>query len=118
MSDGPIRQGTEDDLSEYAPVAAFVDVVEANLIRVTEPVILGPNITGSFFGAVTGGSGYTTSGVFTATNNGPRSYGLNAGSLQQSANIIEINASRSSSIYGNSTTVQPNSLVLNYVIKY
>lgn len=31
---------------------------------------------------------------------------------------LKLNASNSSSIYGNSTTVQPKSLIFNYVIKY
>jgi hypothetical protein len=31
---------------------------------------------------------------------------------------LAIDASRSSSIYGNSSTVQPTSLVFNYIVKY
>ena len=31
---------------------------------------------------------------------------------------LSFNASRSSSIYGKRSTVQPNSLVFNYIIKY
>lgn len=37
---------------------------------------------------------------------------------QNPGNQIKINASRSSSIYGNSSTVQPPALTMRYIIKY
>lgn len=75
--------------------------------------VLLPNITGSkslrFIG-----DDYT--GAFYATD-----VDLNqiyTGSSIGSTGILHLDASRSSSIYGNSTTVQPKSLIFNYVIKY
>ena len=45
-----------------------------------------------------------------------------AGGMQSSntgtTQVISFNASRSSSIYGNSTTVQPPALTMRYIIKY
>ena len=34
------------------------------------------------------------------------------------SSLISFNTSRSNSIYGNSNTVQPPSVVMNYIIKY
>ena len=83
------------------------------------PVILGPNITGSIsnnesYGAVQG--------------NHPHFSGVNSicvgkdnaswqGAVSRTFDL-KFDASCSNSIYGNSTTVQPPALVLNYVIKY
>ena len=41
-----------------------------------------------------------------------------AGGYANNLQNIKIDASRSSSIYGNSTTVQPSSFIVNYFIKY
>jgi hypothetical protein len=76
-----------------------------------------PNITGSSF-------------IITVNPNRPSSLGCVDSSyvrdvwkLINGSSVIvwgdgQINASRSSSIYGDSTTVQPNSLIFNYIIKY
>ena len=82
---------------------------------VIPPVILGPNITGSVkmfnmnaLSRVTGAFDYVRDG---------------GGSIQSvdggiGYNIFNIDASRSSALYSTSETVQPSSLIFNYVIKY
>ena len=79
------------------------------------PVILGPNITGSvkaysmnLLSKVTGAFDYVRDG---------------GGSIQtvdggMGYNVFNFDASRSSALYSVSETVQPSSLVFNYVIKY
>lgn len=68
-----------------------------------------PNITGTFYrNAFIGSSGASQnsiSGAFTSTN--ANGYHAGGGGLDNSAGVITLNASRSSSIYGNSDTVQP-----------
>ena len=82
-----------------------------------EPVILGPNITGERpnFSAYAGNAG--TTGALTVTQPGG-TLASDGGSNNCRRSTLSFNASNSSSIYGNSTTVQPNALVLNYIIKY
>lgn len=63
-----------------------------------------PNITGTFSGIEGGNPAYLT-GVF--YNTGTR---VNGGSRGTDDAVIGFNASRSSSVYGNSTTVQPPSI--------
>ncbi len=58
-----------------------------------------------------------TSGAFTAGNVKKLSSDITSGSSDTEFDLSFI-ASLSSSIYGNSTTVQPLSLILNYIIKY
>ena len=79
-----------------------------------------PNITGnaSFGGSV--GSLYSdlpdsASGVFYANL---KKTGGTLSTTSGSSYSIGFNASRSSSIYGNSTTVQPPALTMRYIIKY
>lgn len=71
-----------------------------------------PNITGSFE-PLSRNSDYPTSGAF---------YYKTAGNGQSDANskgaVFGFDASRSSSIYGNSTTVQPPALTMRFYIKY
>ena len=72
-----------------------------------------PNITGTlgFGGSV------ARSGAFaTEPNNTCGSYG--GGDTCGANYFTNFDASRSSSIYGNSTTVQPPSILVNYFIKY
>ena len=75
------------------------------------PVILGPNITG-WFGAE--GGKRDAKGALSIEAYSSWSYGGYAGIGHK----VTLNASRSSSIYGNGTTVQPNSLVFNCIVKY
>ena len=96
-----------DRFAEGAGTYSVGTAVEAGL----------PNITGSSF-------------VVSVNTNRPSSSGcVDISSVVDSWKLISgssvivwgggrINASRSSSIYGNSTTVQPLSLILNYIIKY
>ena len=58
-----------------------------------------------------------TSGAFTACNIKKLSSDIVGGSSDTEFDLSFI-ASLSSSIYDNSTTVQPLSLILNYIIKY
>lgn len=58
-----------------------------------------------------------TSGAFTAGNVRKLSSDIISGSGDTEFDLSFI-ASLSSSIYGNSTTVQPNSLVFNCIVKY
>ena len=77
------------------------------------PVILGPNITGNM-SLVTGSSSCSGSFYYISSTNSR----ISASVVANANNDIGFSASKSTSIYGNSTTVQPSSLVLNYVIKY
>lgn len=74
-----------------------------------------PNITGSTFCDLNV-SGTETSGAFNGTQsslmNGLSTGGILAG-VGVSTSTVKFNASRSNSIYGNSTTVQPPALVVN-----
>lgn len=84
------------------------DLVEAGL----------PNITGSVVGNTTSGTTYgfgeQQNGAFKVTNNGYKAYG--AGSPTDRG-ALTLDASRSSSIYGNSSTVQPQAIkVLYYIV--
>ena len=72
-----------------------------------------PNITGNLY-LVTGGNVCTGSFYNTSSTNSR----IDASVVDNGNNDIGFSASKSSSIYGNSTTVQPNTLVLNYIIKY
>ena len=72
-----------------------------------------PNITGHFASAT--GKIYSTDGAF--TTNGTVKGQLN-GSYNGSLGKGYLDASRSSSIYGNSDTVTPKSLSTKFFIKY
>ena len=80
----------------------------------TLPVILGPNITGKL--GIVSGSIYGASGAF--SRNSERYSRISASVVANAEAGINFSASNSNSIYGDSTTVQPNTLVFNYVIKY
>lgn len=81
-----------------------------------------PNITGEFTALVNNNHAKTATGVFGGTGRALSSYpasaniSANVGSPAPTATEIygyDIDASRSSSIYGNSTTVQPKAYVTN-----
>ena len=76
-----------------------------------------PNITGSSFVVSVNTNRPSSSGCVDISSVGD-SWRLVSGSSVTVWGGGKINASRSSSIYGNSTTVQPNSLIFNYIIKY
>lgn len=75
-----------------------------------------PNITGSVYGAASSASsGYSApTGAFTKSGGGDNVY---ASGYYAMANAV-FNASRSSSIYGKSTTVQPPSQGVHVCIRY
>ncbi len=93
-----ILQGTTD-------VTALGDLVEAGL----------PNITGSISSSGRLFNPGTTAGAFSSTTvTGPA---LTNGGNQAMLNSLSFSASRSSSIYGNSSTVQPQAIkVLYYIV--
>ena len=73
-----------------------------------------PNITGAFAGLRTDG-GKTGTGVF--QNNG-NYYGYASANGSATNNSLSFDASRSSSIYGNSNTIQPATCKCYFIIKY
>ena len=77
----------------------------------TRPVILGPNITGGF-GQL---NEISCGGVF--YKGGTYAENIKTGQSWTNSTVM-FDATRVSSIYGASTTVQPYSLVFNYIIKY
>ena len=94
-----IIEGTTDE-------NALGDLVEAGL----------PNITGSF-DVTTANSGTNATGCFYNSANWSAGQEYWAGVTNQHNSSYTINASRSSSIYGNSSTVQPQTIkVLYYIV--
>ncbi len=71
-----------------------------------------PNITGD--ATVTDGASMVN-GVFYVDGTSARMF---SNTWNCSRNVVRFNASRCSSIYGNSTTVQPPALTMRYIIKY
>lgn len=79
--------------------------------------VLLPNITGKYGGLWTGNpDGLVQEGALYTDNVIVAS--MTGGAARISQTILQLKASRSSAIYGNSSTIQPESLILNYVIKY
>ena len=80
-----------------------------------------PNITGTFGIKGNGSSGVWgySEGAFTPSSTGTTIFfnGTTAGN-SESIGYYDFNASKSNSIYGNSNTVQPPAVVMNYIIKY
>jgi hypothetical protein len=77
--------------------------------------MLGPNITGfSMWNQVSGNA--TQRGAIKVTED--KVAFVTANSLDRPLASLEFNASWSNSIYDKSNTVQPSSLVFNYIIKY
>ena len=77
-----------------------------------------PNIEGGFSLAIGVGSRNDASFTGPFYGSGSSSYSPNYGTSQKSFSYNNFNASRSSSVYGNSTTVQPPALSTNFCIKY
>lgn len=96
--------------------------IQGNATAGTEKSAGLPNITGSFAVVKRSGSGdmvYDKKGVFTAsatTTDTSTMIQQSTGSTQSQP--IGFDASLSSSIYGNSTTVQPPAITMRYIIKY
>ena len=70
----------------------------------SSPHIISQNVGGAFYGSLGSTTQYRTATDLTV-HSGALSYG-----------VVSINASRSSNIYGNSTTVQPPALTMRYAI--
>ena len=95
----------------------------ANSYNVGTPLNAGiPNITGDFgsdalfVGGLAGGE---PSGVFSRTQTGGSHLAVSVWApAQAGSQRVNINASRSSAVYGRSSTVQPNALNMNFIIKY
>ena len=81
--------------------------------------VLLPNITGTaeFLGVETCEGTNAMKGSHSSRNSG-WSYGHRENYDGNNLGVIEFEASNSNSIYANFSTVQPNSLVFNYIIKY
>ena len=97
--------------------------VQGNATSGTKKTAGLPNITGAYFNRLLQNQYdniITPSGAFDSSR---ETYGANAGQAVQSgtttyAQKVTFDASRSSSIYGNSTTVQPPAVTMRYIIKY
>ena len=85
-----------------------------------------PNIEGSFYGrphgsanGINGGGITGAQGAFKFTINGTTQSdnGCNETGTMSNSDLITFNASKSNSIYGNSTTVQPNAFVVNIWVR-
>ena len=91
----------------------------------TFPIILGPNITGAFWDLASTLNEKrmgTANGVF-FTNYFPKDNGVysiygRSYSYYDDQDGIGFNAHLASSVYRDTSTVQPKSLVFNYMIKY
>lgn len=74
-----------------------------------------PNITGSV--GYTVGATFGSDGCFTKDNNTNSAWWQGATNVARSS-VFHMDASLSSAIYGKSDTVQPQSYIVNYFIKY
>ena len=74
-----------------------------------------PNITGQF--NPYGEGSMTVNGCFITVSSTQYGWGTTTGRDSDNA-LIDFNASRSSSIYGSSSTVQPPALTMRYIIRY
>ena len=72
-------------------------------------MILGPNITGEILAFTYYKGAFSLIKYYDSASPATNKHGIS---------YIKLDASLSSNIYNKNTTVQPTSLVLNYVIKY
>ena len=96
---------------------ALGDLVQAGLPNITGE-LFSQNATGEWGLISNNGANYfnTQGGVFQTDGNGTYAQSVTRGT-QESSGRLTFDASRSSSIYGNSTTVQPQSIkVLYYIV--
>lgn len=106
-------------------VATGVGTLSGNTYTLGDNVNAGlPNITGTLYQRSTnynvGNITWTGGGALAVSNDtsGSTADGLSQVNGAIARKKIDLNASNSNSIYGNSTTVQPNTLVLNFLICY
>lgn len=76
-----------------------------------------PNITGYFNADYLHHGGGVWNGAFDKFVVGSRSQNMGSGSQESTSNAVHFDASKSNSIYGNSDTVQPPAVCVNYIIK-
>lgn len=96
--------------------------VEGSATAGTEKTAGLPNITGSFR-YVAEGNGFLSTksldGAFYGSSNQTNLTNVTTATTSTSTPIVtNLDASRSSSVYGNSTTVQPPAVTMRYIIKY
>ena len=77
-----------------------------------------PNITGEFGSYATNAIAESNELMQGAFNTSNKSYGRAFSAINGTTYPITFNASRSNSIYGNSTTVQPSTCKAYFIIKY
>lgn len=114
--------GTGDGSTTFNLPNLVDKFVEGSATSGTEKAAGLPNITGSYEARPMGSNAANIfagfNGAFansTTTNNGSS---MSTGSANQQFSKTTFDASRSSSVYGNSTTVQPPALTMRYIIKY
>lgn len=119
--------GVEDFPPESAPLA--VKSAQATSNGLIDPVMFGPNITGSTSWDVNGlgkaGVGYSSCGSSRISNNGAMSVSTgtywacigSSGADCGNNAVVNINAKNSNSVYGSSSTVQPSSVRSLFCIK-
>ena len=91
----------------------FVEGVGTNTLGTAKSAGV-PNITGTFNGSTKANTGDIT-GAFKWTNT---SCGAGFYNTQPQETVASFDASRCSAVYGNSSTVQPPAICINYIIKY
>ena len=87
--------------------------IQGNAVAGTEHSAGLPNITGSFNNS----PAYSIQGAFSDSDAIPGATPIGAGNMYTVA-TVDFKASNSNSIYGSSTTVQPPSVTMRYIIKY
>ncbi len=119
--------GVEDFPPESAPLAVKSEQATSN--GLIDPVMFGPNITGSTSWDVNGlgkaGVGYSSCGSARISNNGAMSVSTgtywacigSSGADCGNNAVVNINAKNSNSVYGSSSVVQPSSTRLLMCIK-
>ena len=87
------------------------ETIDAGLPNITGQLNSRPHKTGdNFGGAITAGEGVFSLGLRKGST---KHAGVSETSIQSVADLVTFDASRCSSVYGNSTTVQPNTIVIN-----
>lgn len=89
------------------------DSVDAGLPNITGGAVTAHAANTCFFNVVADSTGAFYSDNTVSNNGQPSLAGTFSGH-----NKLMLDASRSSSVYGNSSTVQPNAVITNYIIKY
>lgn len=89
--------------------------IEAGLPNITGEIATRPYSSNSYSGAITYGN---RAFIHQKGGGGPDTIPVSVSGTGTNADLTSLDASRSSSIYGNSSTVQPATCKCNFVIKY